>query len=96
MLKDASTTVHQQDDALGKFSSDQHKNEIIKITDRNPGHSGYRACMNLVVSNKKIKTFHIKICRDTQQNNDYWIFTDSYSFVAFDDEIGRIYSDVLK
>lgn len=93
-LKDPNTTIAQQDYTFGKLSSDQLKNEIIKITNRDPGHSGYGACMNLIVRNKKTKTFHIRICRDTQRDNDYWIFTDLYSFT--EDEIGRIYSDVLR
>ena len=96
LLKDPGTTIHQQDSTFGKLSSDQLKKELIKITDRDPGHSGYGACMNLIVSNKKTKTFHIRICKDTQRNNDYWIFTDRYRFIEVDDEIGRIYSDVLR
>lgn len=86
LLKDPNTRIHQQDYTFGKLTLDQLKKELIKITDRNPGHSGYRACMNLIVSNKKIKTFNIRICKDTQRDNDYWIFTDKYSFI--EDEIG--------
>lgn len=96
IVSDPNTEIFQQNYAFGKFYSKELKNEIQKMKDYNSHHSGYGECMNLIIINKKIKTFHLMLCRDTQITNEYWVFTDKYSFIESDDEIGRIHSDILK
>ena len=95
IVNDADTKIYQRDDVFGKFSSKELKNEIHKLKDYNVHHSDYGECMNLTIVNKKIKSFHLMLCRDTQISNEYWVFTDKYDFMATDDEIGRIHSDIL-
>lgn len=96
LIKDPSTKISQQDYTYGKLSSIQLKNEIRKIKNHNSSHSDYGKCMNLNVSNKNTKAFHLRICKDTQIVNEYWIFTDRYSFLEPDTEIGGVYSELLK
>ena len=96
LVKDPNTKIYQQDYTFGKLSSNELKNEIKKIKNNNTSHSDYGECMNLIISNKKIKTFYIMMCKDTRINNKYWIFTDKYSFIEFSTEIGEIYSGILK
>lgn len=95
IVNDADTKIYQQDDVFGKFSSKELKDEILKMKDYNSHHSGYGEGMGLTIVNKKIKTFHLTLYRDTQISNEYWVFTDKYDFMASDDEIGRIHSDIL-
>lgn len=52
--------------------------------------------MYLIIINKKTKTFHLRVCKDNQKDNKYWIFTDKYNFLEASTEIGRIDSDILK
>lgn len=96
LVIDPKTEIYQQDFTFGKLSSTELKNEMKKINDHNSGHSGYGECMHLIIKNKKIKAFHLRLCKDTQKENEYWIFTDKYSFLEPTTEIGRIYSELLE
>jgi|GEM_PF-3175454 len=96
LMKDPATEIYQEDFTYGKLSSTELKTEIKKINDHNPGHSNYEKCMLLTVINKKTKTFHLTICKDTQRDHIYWIFTDKYDFINHRTEIGRISSEILK
>ncbi|TXF79589.1 hypothetical protein [Chryseobacterium sp.] len=95
ILESPKTQIVQTDKNFGIFTSDELKVELIKIKEYSPHHSGTSNEMKLKLVNPD-NNFNIKVFRDSQNPNEYWIFTDKYWFGSKDEEIGRITTNKFK
>ncbi len=94
ILKDSNTTVTQSDYTFGNFSSTELKTELQKVKNIEPHHSHPEKEMKLNIQSKN-KKFHIIISQDSNNNREFWIFTDLYH-IDSELEIGRINSTLFE
>ena len=95
IIKNPQTQIIQIDKNFGEFNSVELKNELLKIKNYEPHHSGINEEMKLRIKNPE-NSFIVRICRDTQYENEYWIFSEKYWFSSDDEEIGRIKTNKFK